>query len=193
MPNYLHRTLTAATAAVCLSIALASCGDDPAGPDPVTLPMTWEFDSGLEGWTLDERSTGDGTGTASHDQANGRVVLSGHGAPGAADAWMSRQVALPDVDFLWIDARMTADCVLNQEHDTYARIIVTETGGATSVVRDWTQVDDFTQLGRNVGGSLEAFRGETVTISIEQDDEGEQQSSDEPEAICVNAVSIFQD
>lgn len=193
MPSYLYRTLTASTVAVCLSFALASCGDDPAGPDPVTLPMTWDFDSGLEGWTLGGRSGGDGAGAASHDQANGRVVLSGYDSPGVADAWMSREVALPDVDLLWIDASVTADCVLDQDHDSFARIVVTEAGGATSVVEDWTEVDDFTLPGRMVGGSLEAFRGKTVTITIEQDDEGEQQDPDEPEAICVDFVSIFVD
>ena len=194
-PKHSARTLAASAAAVCLAIALVSCGDEtgPTGPDPLQLPITWDFDGGLEGWILDGRSGGDGAGSASHDQANGWVILSGHGAPGVADAWLRRQVTLPDVDFLWIDASVVSDCVLGQDQDSRVRIIVTSTGGASSVVEDWTTVGHFTLPGQRVGGSLEAFRGETVTIAIEQDDEGDQQESDEREAICVDFVSIFID
>lgn len=196
-PTHSARTLTASAAAVCLAIALVSCGDEtgPTGPDPLELPITWEFDGGLEGWTLGSRTSGDGGGSAIHDAGGSSVVLSGHGAPGTADAWMSRQVTLPDgaAGEVWIDVAGMADCLLRDEGDTHARITVTPSNGSTTIVEDWRRVAPADMPVVIVGGSLEQFAGETVTITIEQDDEGEQEEGGETESVCVSRIEIFDD
>lgn len=185
------RTAAAALLATCL----VACGSDPAGPpddddDEITLPMEFTFDSSQEGWLLLARLPGDGSGTASYDGANGRIILSGYGEPGEPDAWMSRKVTLPDVELLWIDVLVTADCLMGGSNDSHARLTVTTEDNTTTVVDDWSKVDETPNL---LGGLLEPFRGQTVTITIEQDDEGDQQSADDPESVCVDNVKIFED
>lgn len=182
------RTAAAALLATCLG----ACGSEPAGPpdEEITLPMEFTFDSGQEGWLLFARLPGDGSGTATYDGANGRIILSGYGSPGEPDAWMSREVTLPDVDLLWIDALVSADCLADGSNDSSVRITVTTEDNTTTVIQDWTNVDETPGL---EGGSLEAFRGQTVTITIEQDDDGDQEPANEPESVCVDNVEIFQD
>ena len=179
------------------TFALLACGSDnvSAPPDPLQLPMEWTFGGELDGWALHNRTTGDGGGQASHDASSAHVVLAGYDAPGAADAWMSRQVTLPtDVaGVLWIDVHGIADCLLSEQHDSHARITVTTSDGSTSVVDDWRKVAQFDTPSVIAGGSLQQFAGQTVTITIEQDDEGEQESADEPETVCVSRIEIFED
>ena len=173
---------------------LACSSTEPAGPEPITLPIEWRFSDGLGGWTTHARTTGDGNGTATHDAGAGLVVLRGQGAPGVADAWLRRQVALPDTDdYLWIDVEVTADCVTGGDNDTAGRITVTGADGTVTDITDWERVTDYALPGRLLGGSLQDFAGETVTITIEQDDEGEQEDDGDDEALCVAGVEIFLD
>lgn len=189
--NSLHiRTLAAAAAAVSMAVMLTACGSDPAGPeerDALVLPTEWTFDTGADGWTLGTASTG---GSATHNSAEGRLILAGFGGPGAANAWMSRIVTLPvsETGYPWIDAYVAADCIDGESNDTYLRITAESDELGLVTVRDWTSIDESY---RNVGGSLEDFEGQTVTVTIEMDDEGEQQDPDDPEAACVDMVSIF--
>lgn len=179
------------------ALALLACGSETMSgpPDPLELPMRWTFGGELDGWTLHQRATGAGGGQASHDASGARVVLAGYDAPGAADAWMSRKVILPkDVaGELWIDIEGIADCLLSQGHDSHARITVTTSDGSTSIVEDWRRVNQFDTPTVIAGGSLQQFAGQTVTITIEQDDEGEQEAPDEPESVCVSSIEIFAD
>lgn len=187
-----YRTLIASAAAVAASILLVACGSDPAGPEEpetLALPTEWAFETGADGWTLGSASTG---GSATHNSAEGSLILAGSGDPGAANAWMSRTVTLPvpDAGYAWIDAYVAADCIDGQSGDTYLRITAESEEQGLVTVRDWTSIDETYQ---NVGGSLEAFEGQTVTITIEMDDEGEQQDPADPEEACVDMVSIFLD
>src|SRR5690606_10931527 len=180
-----------------LAIVLVACNSDAAGPDsvPLELPAHWSFDGGnLDGWTLGSRSTGTGGGSAARNNAGGYVEMTAWGQVGVPDAWMSLQVALPDVVGLWIDARSIGGCVEGEDRDSEMRIRVTRANGTSSLVHDWRQVDDFEWPGMLLGGSLEQFAGETVTITIEQDDEGEQEeSASDAESVCVDNVDIFID
>lgn len=185
---------------VALTLGSLACGStepggpDPSEPDPITLPIEWRFDAGLDGWTLHARTAGDGGGTASHDPTDGLVVLRGQGAPGVADAWLRRQVTLPETDdYLWIDVEVIADCATGGDNDTAGRITVTRADGTVSDITAWERVMDYELPGRLLGGSLEAVAGETVTITIEQDDEGEQEDGGDDEALCVAGVEIFLD
>ena len=74
------------------AIILTACGSDPAGPDEpdaLVLPTEWTFDSGADGWTLGSASTG---GSATHNSAEGRLILAGFGGPGAANAWTTNLI-----------------------------------------------------------------------------------------------------
>ena len=178
------------------ALALLACGSDTLSgpPDPLQLPMEWTFGGGLDGWTLHNRTAGDGGGQASHDASNGRVVLSGSGAPGEPDAWMSREVTLPEIDIgeLWIDVHGITDCLAAKGNDSQARLTVRAPDGSTTVVDDWHKVVPLDSPVLIVGGSIHQFAGQTVTITIEQDDEGEQEG-DTPESVCVSRIEILAD
>lgn len=182
--------------AIVTALLAAACGSDPAGidepvdePDVLTLPFEWTFDAGTDGWDLAAGSTG----SAVHDPAEGRIILSGHGGPGEAKSSMSRVVSLPVVAegvIPWIDVFVAADCLSSGSNDTSLRITAASAEQGTVVVQDWTRIDEDL---RPEGGSLEAFAGETVTITIEQDDDGDPEPPDDPEHVCVDRVSIFED
>lgn len=201
MFNSRHLRPAGTSAVALLAMLLAgACGSDPAGidepiDDPVeesevlTLPTEWTFDTGTEGWDL----TASSNGSAVYDPAEGRIVLSGYGVPGEANASISRVVNLPAVGedvILWIDVFVAADCLDNGDNDTFLRITAASSEEGTVIIRDWTRIHENIHA---EGGSLEAFAGETVTITIEQDDEGDQQSPDDPESACIDRISIFDD
>lgn len=184
-------------AVLLLAAGLAACSGESTEPDvgPLALPTLWTFDGGsLEGWTLQTQSPGAAGGTAVRNDAEGYIEFSAWGDPGVPNAWMSRQVTLPDVAGLWIDARAISGCAGGAEKDSAVRMTLTRADGTTSIIEDWNAVDSFDWPGDVVGGSLDPFAGETVTITIEQDDEGEQEeSAGEAESLCVDDVTIFID
>jgi hypothetical protein len=171
-------------------LSAAGCGDDSnpptAGDD---LPITWDFDAGLDGW---------GTGAAAaagHGGAvtatAGTVVLRGWGAPGEPDAWITQSLTLPAAAYT-IRVRAISDCAeAEAENDTYMRILLTASG-STTVLLDWRTIDEDTY--QSESADLDAFAGQMVTLRIEMDDEGGQEDDlASGEMLCIDQIQITGD
>lgn len=183
-----HVPYTATMAAIVL-IAATGCGDDSSGPTNDTLPITWNFDGGLEGWTGGSATAAGQGGAVS--TSNGTVTLQGWGAPGQPDAWISRSVALPDLAYS-IRVLAISDCAAAEdENDTSMRILLVD-GGDTAVLGEWQTVSEQGYDLRSA--DLYEFAGQTVTLRIEMDDEGEQEDDlANGELLCIDQIQIIAD
>jgi hypothetical protein len=167
---------------------LLACGsDDPAGPGGGGgFPMEWNFTAGLEGWQAGTRPGGEGGGDVG--VMNGMAVLNGFGEPGDPDAWISRTVQLP-VEPMSLAFDALSGCGGRDDGDSFLYVTVTspDWAGEPLLASDQISADQTTPflLGLN------PYAGMEVTITFQQDDEGEQEDGmEEAESICIDDVVI---
>ena len=183
--------VTTRVLAATLAVLIATgCGDDsdpPTGGDD--LPISWDFDAGLEGWNGGAAAAAGHGGSVS--SSSGSVVLRGWGAPGEPDAWISQSVTLPAAAYR-ISARVISDCLeADEDNDTYMRILLTASG-STTVLFGWQTIHE--NVYQTASGDLESFAGQTVTLRLEMDDEGGQEDDlASGELLCIDQVQITGD
>ena len=171
-------------------IFATGCGDDS---DPPTggndLPITWNFDAGLEGWSSGAAAAAGHGGSVSSSAGN--VVMRAWGAPGEPDAWITQSLTLPSAAYT-IRVRAVSDCAeADPENDTYMRILLTASG-STTVLSDWQTINE--NAYQTQSADLDAFAGETVTLRIEMDDEGGQEDDlASGEMLCIDQIQITGD
>ena len=189
-----HRARTLpALAGSLLGVAVltaSACGDDsnpPTGGEE--LPITWNFDAGLEGWTAGAAAAGDHGGSVT--AGAGSVVLRGWGSPGEPDAWITQSLTLPAAAYT-IRVRAISDCAeAEAENDTYMRILLTASG-STTVLSDWQTIHE--DAYQTQSADLDSFAGQAVTLRIEMDDEGGQEDDlASGETLCIDQVQITGD
>ena len=156
----------------------------------LTVPgalLRWTFESSLDGWTPGTSSSGGGGGEVRAEQ--GMAVLRGFENPDAANAWISREIDLP-ANAEQLRFRAQASCVPGDEHDSMLRVLISSGAGGTETLTDWLTVQQgpgFT----STSVSLSAYAGQTVTIRMEQKDEGQQEDSlAEAESVCIDDIVI---
>lgn len=182
------RAATRVLAATLAVLMATGCGDDsPTGGDD--LPITWNFDAGLEGWSTEAAAAAGHGGSVS--SSAGTVVLRGWGAPGDPDAWITQSLTLPAAAYT-IRVRAISDCAeAEADNDTYMRILLIASG-STTVLSDWQTIDE--EAYQTQSADLDQFAGETVTLRIEMDDEGGQEDDlASGEMLCIDQVQITGD
>ena len=175
--------LTRAALPLSLILLLPSCGEN--GPaEPATLPISWTFDLGLDGWAPGGVASGYPFGAVSH--SDGQVVLQGAGDPGTPNVWISRSVDLPAGANVFL-VRAISRCVSSDPSDTNVRVRV-EQGGTSTIALDWTEVGiDW----RTLAVPIMPYAGEAVRFIIELDDNGEQEEDPtEAESLCIDEITI---
>ena len=158
--------------AILLALAVAACGGDSAtAPIADQLPLRWTFDTGIEGWDLNAAAL----------RGDGIVEMQAAGDPDFYDMTISRRVDIP-VGASTLAVR-AMECSAHGDTDVRLRVITT----GETILRGWTEVSN---TWTTVTASISAFAGDNVAIYVDQNDNGEQEPSDDPERLCVDEVSI---
>lgn len=151
-------------------VFVAGCGDDPVAPKGAAF--TFDFADGFDDWEPGTTST-NGWGSATwSDRKGGIVHLDGTGGPGEPNSWISRELTLPG------NATELAYDVAGHDRrfgDSGFRVRIEE-GGVSTTVRDWEVVvgsDDGDFDWHPHTDDISAFAGKTVTLFLEQDDDGD--------------------
>lgn len=157
--------------AILLALAAGACGgDSPAAPITDQLPIRWTFDTGIQGWDLNAAVLQDGI-----------VEMQAAGDPDFYDMTISRRVVIP-AGASTIAVRVM-ECSAHGDTDVRIRAITT----GETILRDWTEVSNtWTTVTAPIGD----LAGEDAAIYVDQNDNGEQETSDDPELLCVDEVSI---
>lgn len=144
-------------------------GDDGGG----AALLSWSFEEDLEGWQEGEADEGS-WGTVRWQKFGGNVVkLDGTGDEGNPNAWIYREVTLPEKAR---SLRFRTAPHNRNGADAALRVRLVENGTSTTLL-DWevlkfngTDGGDLEFVERSV--SVADFAGRTVTLYFEQDDNG---------------------